>query len=77
MPFYIVRHLDTGRMRVARLDRAPVGRNIKAAGPYAKARLAWAALDRRDEGMLRQLFDNMEPVTPQGRQPVAGRRAAT
>ncbi len=52
MPFWIVRDLASGRMRLSYRDRKP-------AGPYPQARLAKLALARRDVTMLQQLFDGV------------------
>jgi hypothetical protein len=62
MPFYIVRDLATGRLRVIRQDRPPAGSAVRSAGPYERASLARDALAHRDLAMLRQLFDGVEAV---------------
>ncbi len=59
MPFWIVRDLASGRMRLSYRDRKPAGPELRAAGPYPQARLAKLALARRDVTMLQQLFDGV------------------
>jgi hypothetical protein len=60
MPFFIVRDLATGRVRLSYRDRKPTGPELRAAGPYPQAKLAKVALARRDLTMLRQLFDGVK-----------------
>jgi hypothetical protein len=60
MPFFIVRDLNTGRIRLSYRDPRPTCPELRAAGPYPQAKLAKAALARRDVAMLQQLFDGVK-----------------